>query len=260
MPQTKKLLVAAIGVLSAFPAWADNTAPSSPITANISMVNNYLFRGISRTGGKPAVQGGFDIAADNGFYIGAWGSNISWLSDKGIAINSSQELDAYAGIKNNFAANFNYDLGILRYNFPATYNAGVITPDTNEIYGALGFQWLTAKYSRSMGNFFGVPYSKGTHYLDISANYPIPDSGVTLGAHYGKQTYNGDAANQMKLNGNDPSYADYKVSIAKDINGFVLGLAYSKTNIAKGTAYYNIPATGRDLGRAAAIVSLRRTF
>lgn len=259
MPQMNKLLVVTLCALFAFPAWADNAAPSSPITANISMVNNYLYRGISKTGGKPAIQGGFDIAVANGFYIGAWGSNISWLSDTGVAQSSSMELDTYAGVKNNISADFTYDIGILRYNFPATYSAGMVSPDTNEIYGALGFQWLMAKYSRSQGNAFGMANSKGTDYLDISANYPIPDSGVTLGAHYGKQSYKGTTSEALKLAGKDPSYTDYRVNISKNVNGYEFGLAYSKTNTAKGAgAYYNILA--RDLGRTAAILSLRRTF
>jgi uncharacterized protein (TIGR02001 family) len=225
------------------------------------MVNNYLFRGISRTDGGPAVRGGFDIAVPNGFYMGAWGSNTSWLSDKGFASNSSLELDTYAGIKNSSDTDLTYDFGILRYHYPAIYNAGMTNADTNEIYGAISFQWLAAKYSRSQGNAFGVANSKGTHYLDISANYLIPDSGVSLGAHYGKQLYQGDGANQLKASGSDPSYADYKVSISKNISGFVLGLAYSKTNAAKGAgAYYNVSATGKDLGRSATIFSLSRTF
>lgn len=258
MLQKTKLLIAALSALFTLPAWAGDAAPSSPVSANISMVSNYLYRGISRTGNSPAVQGGFEAMASNGLYIGAWGSNISWLGDRGLATGSSLELDAYAGIKDNFATDFTYDLGVLRYHFPAIYIISATNADTNEIYGAIGYQWLTAKYSSSRGNAFGVADSKGSSYLDISANYPFPDSGVTLGAHYGKQAYKGTSANNLKIAGSDPSYADYKLSISMDLKGYVLGLAYSKTNTVKGTGYYNV--LGKDLGRSEAIFSLRHTF
>jgi len=259
MPQKTRLLIAAVSALFTLPVWAGDAASSSPITANISMVNNYLYRGISKTDGGPAVQGGFDIAAAYGLYVGAWGSNFSWLVDKGFANGSSLELDAYAGIKNSFHTDFTYDAGILRYHYPATYNAGATDADTSEIYGAIGYQWLVAKYSYSLGNEFGVANSRGTNYLDISANYPISDSGVTLGAHYGKQAYKGSTASDLTAAGQNPSYADYKLTASWDVNSYVFGVAYSRTNAARGAgAYYNV--LGKDLGRGAAILSLRRTF
>ena len=39
-----------------------------------------MFRGISQTAGKPAVQGGFDVGHSSGFYLGTWASNVSWLA------------------------------------------------------------------------------------------------------------------------------------------------------------------------------------
>jgi len=258
MPHQKKLLLAALGALSALPAWAADSATPSPVTANISIVNNYLYRGISRTAGSPAVQGGVDLAASNGLYVGVWGSNASWLADRGAATGSSLELDVYAGIKNNFFTDFSYDFGVMRYHFPAVYTAGAINADTDEIHGELGYAWLAAKYSYSLGNAFGLASSKGTNYVDVSANYPISNSGVTVGAHYGKQTYKGTAAASLVLAGLDPSYSDYGLSISKDAGGYVLGFAYSKTSTAKGAGYYNV--LGRDLGRTAAVFSVRRTF
>src|SRR5665647_2991268 len=82
-------------------------APATPpaVTANVGFVSNYLYRGISQTGAKPAIQGGFDYAHASGFYAGVWGSNISWVA----ASNASLELDTYFGFKNSFATDFSYD-------------------------------------------------------------------------------------------------------------------------------------------------------
>src|ERR1043165_6505878 len=63
------------------PAPAAPPAPDYTLTANVGLFSEYIFRGISQTGGKPAVQGGFDWTHSSGFYFGTWASNISWLED-----------------------------------------------------------------------------------------------------------------------------------------------------------------------------------
>ena len=55
------------------PAPAPAPAPEkSPITANVTVVNDYRYRGISQSNFKPAIQGGFDHAHESGFYISHW--------------------------------------------------------------------------------------------------------------------------------------------------------------------------------------------
>ena len=45
---------------------------ASPITANVTVVNDYRYRGMTQSNYKPAIQGGFDYAHESGFYIGNW--------------------------------------------------------------------------------------------------------------------------------------------------------------------------------------------
>lgn len=240
-----QLLVAALASAFAFPALAD----TSPFSTNVSLVTDYLYRGISQTGAKPAVQGGFDYAAASGLYIGAWGSSISWLGDAGVATTAGLELDTYGGYKGAVKA-VSYDIGFLRYNYPGTYAAGAVKADTNELYGAVTYSIVTAKLSYSLGDTFGVANAKGTTYLDLSANYPLGESGYTVGAHYGKQKFKGV--------GNDPfTYADYKLSLTKDLGtGYGVGLALSNTDA--GTAYTSLQ--NLKLGKSTAVLSLSRTF
>jgi uncharacterized protein (TIGR02001 family) len=258
MPQLKHLLIAALGALSTLPAWAADSGTPSPLTTSFNLASNYVYRGLTRTNSNPAIQGGIDLTASNGVYIGVWGSNVSWLADQGGVKGSSLELDAYLGVKNSFATDFTYDLGVLRYHYPATYNIGTVNADTSEVYGAIGYQWLSAKYSYSMGNAFGMEGSNGTDYVDLSANFPITDSGFTLGAHYGKQSYKGATASLLRAAGTDPSYADYKFYLTYNFNGYVLGFAYTGTT-AKNNAFY-INAQGNSLGRSTGIFSLNRNF
>lgn len=243
-----------------------SAAEASPhtFTANVGLVSNYLYRGISQTDNRAALQGGFDYSHASGFYAGLWGSNISWITSMsgGSAATgtASLEVDTYFGYKNSFAGDFTYDLGFLRYNYLGNYAfpaaSGLVKADTNEIYGALGWKWLTAKYSYSVGNTFGYPNSKGSSYIDLSANYPIGETGFAVQAHYGKQTFKGFNTVANSANSGS-SYSDYKLGVTKDINGYVFGLLYSKTN-ANPAAYTG--TTGQVWSKGTAVLSLTRAF
>lgn len=270
----KNLLNALVLAALTSPALAmADEAPASPhtVTSNVALVSDYLYRGISQSNAKPALQGGFDYAHSSGLYAGVWGSSISWITDAQIAQSSQLELDTYFGFKNNFTEDATYDVGFLRYNYPAKYPATMAAvgqgaaattlwakADTNEIYGAVGYKWFSAKLSYSLGSLFALPNASGSTYLDLSANYPIADTGITVGAHLGKQTYKGVTASQLAAAGNTPTYTDYKLSVSKDFSGYVLGLAYSNTN-AKANSYYST-AMNNNLGKGTAVLSLTRTF
>ncbi len=246
-------------------------ADAPPVTGNIALVSDYLYRGISQTAGKPAIQGGFDYTHPSGFYAGAWGSNISWISDPGSvdgaalspsATGASLELDTYLGFRNSFATDFSYDVGFLRYNYPGYYASGMTKGDTNEIYGLIGWKWVTLKYSYSLGDTFGISEAKGTGYIDLSASYTLEGPGITLGAHYGEQSYKGSTADALVLAGTDPSYSDYKLSVSKDFSGYVVGLAYSDTNAPDVGWYSATQADGstEKLGKGTAVLSVSHSM
>jgi len=240
--------------LAAFATHASALAEETlPVTANIGFVTDYLYRGITQTGGNPAIQGGFDYAHASGVYAGLWGSNVSWVP----ASSASLELDTYFGFKNSVAEDWSYDAGFLRYNYPAVYAPGATKANTNEIYGAIGWKWLSAKYSRSLSNLFGFAGSRGSGYLDVSGSYKLEKAGVTLGAHYGKQTISGAANSGL-------SYTDYKLSASRDFSGYIAGIAYSSTNTKKGPGeLWNAglaDGSNLDLGRSAIILSVTHSF
>ncbi len=229
-------------------ALAADFTPSS----NVSLVSDYLYRGISQTGAGAAIQGGFDLAHSSGVYVGAWGSSISWLSDAGVATTAGLELDTYAGYK-GAAGDVSYDVGFLRYNYPGTYVAGATKGDTNEVYGAVTYSIVTAKLSYCLGDLFGVSKAAGSTYAELNASYAIPDTGISLGGHVGQQTYKGETAAALA---DTATYTDYKLSASKDFSGYVVGLAYSSTN---ASAFYTSPQ-GKKLGKGAAMFSLSRAF
>ena len=133
--------------------------------------------------------------------------------------------------------------------------------DTDEVYGALGYKWVTAKYSYALGKFLTVPGAKGTNYLELNASVPVGDTGITVGAHVGKQTYKGVFADGLVLAGLNPTYSDYKLSVAKDFSGYVVTLAYTDTN-APTPGYYTYANNGvnKDWAKGTAALSLTHSF
>lgn len=253
-----KLFAIALSAAFALPAMAEDTAaaPASSITYNVGGVSNYIYRGITQTRHKPALQGGADYAHVSGLYAGAWGSNISWIKDSGaIASGDSRiELDTYFGFKNVLAADLSYDVGYVRYNYLGGYTpaAGFNSADTAEVYVAASYKIISLKYSYSLlDGFLTVGGTKGTNYLDLSANYPIGDSGVTIGAHAGQQTFVGVTSS----GGNELGYTDYKLSASKDFSGYLVGLAYTNTDASSAWTY-----NGEQWGKAVTALSVVHSF
>lgn len=233
---------------------------ASPFSANVGLTTDYIFRGISQTSGNPAVQGGIDFAHESGFYAGVWGSNVSWITDFGATGSASLELDTYLGFSNSIAEDFTYDVGFIRYNYPGSYTpvAGTVKADTDEIYGSIGYKWITLKYSYGTGKFLTVPGARGTNYIELNASVPLGDTGITVDAHAGKQTYKGTAAAALAAAGTSATYSDYKLAVSKDFAGYTFSLSYTDTNTRLG-GFYTTPA-GKDLGRGTAALSVSRSF
>lgn len=247
----KKLLVAALAAAFAAPAMAED----SPVSFNVGLVSDYLVRGISQTSGKPALQGGVDYAHESGAYIGAWGSNMSWITDFGATGTANIELDIYGGYGASINDDTGYDVGFIRYNYLGSYTpaSGTVKADTTELYGAITFKEVTAKYSYSTGDFLGVANAKGTNYIEVNVSHPFEEAGVTLDVHFGKQTYVGSSADAL-----DPtaSYSDYNFKVSKDFSGYEVGAMYSSTN---ATGFYTTPAN-KKLGRGTLVLSVAHGF
>src|SRR5688572_15502433 len=106
-------------------------------SGSLALTSYYLFRGIPQNNQQPALQGDIEYAADSGFYVGSWGSNVSWLSDTNVSpdsISNSVELDFYGGYRGKFGESAGFDVGALYYWYPGDYPSGFNSPDTGEIY------------------------------------------------------------------------------------------------------------------------------
>ena len=241
------LALAAVTAISALPTVVQ-AQEASPLSFNVSLTSDYRYRGISQTRLKPALQGGLDYALPNGFYVGTWLSTIKWIKDFGG--NANVEWDIYGGYKGEITKGVGFDVGVLSYQYP-DHNF-VVSPVTNEIYGALTFGPATLKYSHSVSNLFGFADSKNSGYVDLSATFDV-GGGVSITPHVGYQKV---------ANNDDFSYTDYSLTAAKDFSGFVVSasLVGAETKSIGGVKAYASPANGKDLGKAGLVVAVKKTF
>jgi len=192
----KKLLAALSAVLLASSVSADDA-----ISANFTLATDYVWRGVSQTDENPAIQGGLDYSADNGFYIGTWGSNVDFGSVENL------ELDVYFGWATEFDNGLGLDIGFIQYLY--FDNAGDV--DFNEIYVGLSHSGFSGKVSFDNDN--------DATYVELGYDAELAND-FGLGLHVGNYSFDGGF-----------DYTDYSVSLSKSYGGLDFGLAYTDTDI-----------------------------
>lgn len=189
----KKLMAVAVaGTLGLGSASVLAEGPS----ANVSIVSDYVWRGVTQTANTPTVQGGFDWEKDK-LSVGVWGSGL----DTGGA-----EFDLYGS----------YDLGpvsvgLIYYYFMAA-GAGTGVYEIN-VGGDAGPVSLMASYDPD----------NSLYYVEAGYSYEM-SKGTTLDLHVGYgdgyTTASGSAA------------MDYSVGVSTSAGGLDLSAAYASTDAA----------------------------
>ena len=182
------------------------------LSGNVSVTNNYIWRGLTQTMNEPAVSGGIDYASDSGFYAGTWASNVKY----GAEDNFSYEHDVYFGFAGE-SGDISYDVGYLYYNYDEA--AGF---DFGEIYGTVGYGGFSATLyvlanaepDEAPGQDFGFG---STTYISLDYGFAL-ESGTEVGFHVG--SYQGDF--NEAFNGVPGDYRDFSVSVAKDGFAFMI--------------------------------------
>ena len=240
----------ALGLLANTAAHSQSAAPAPDFTLayNIGGTTDYRFRGISQSSFKPAVQGGLDFSHKSGAYAGVWASNVNWIKDYIGATDGSLEVDFFGGYKGELAKDLSFDVGVIAYVYPS--NNTPTNANTNEIYAALTYGPVTAKYSRSLGNFVANPNSAASQYLEVAASFDV-GNGFSITPHLGRQTI----PNQTASAGD---YTDYALTVNKDLgNGLSASLTLLGTD-AKDSFYKVAPVD--NLGKSGLLVGLKYSF
>lgn len=242
----------------------DADTPAFTFAANVGVVSQYVFRGLSQTAERPALQGGLDYAHSSGLYAGTWMSNVNWVGDVIPGASASLEADFYAGYRKSWeTTGVSSDFGYLRYQYPGRYPEdmplGVVEPHSDEIYAAVGWKWLNLKYSYSLGDLFGVEDSEGSGYLDLTVTVPLPAS-LSLVLHAGQQTFEG-ASEAALLGGTDNDallgYEDYRATISYGFGDNWTASATYTTSNAKDAGYL---VNGNNLGDDQVVIAILKTL
>lgn len=191
---------------------SSQAALADSVSANVSVANNYIWRGLTQTMNEPAISGGIDYASDSGFYAGTWVSNVKYEEEDAY----SYEHDVYFGFSGE-AGDISYDVGYLYYNYDA--NAGY---DFGEVYGSIGYGNFSATLSvlanaepdEGPGEDFG--FGQAT-YLSLDYGFAV-ESGTEIGFHLGH--HQGDFVESF--NGVTDSYIDYGMTVSKDGFSFMI--------------------------------------
>jgi len=169
--------------LAATPAFSqdEEAASSVTVTGNVTLVSDYRFRGVSLSGGDPALQGGVTVTHDSGFYVGTWASSID---DGGTDFYGDVEVDLFGGWTGDVSEGVGLDVGLLYYAYPS--NANGVDAEFFEPYatviGTLGP--VTAKVGANYAwDQKGI--ADDSLYLRTDLSTGIPNTPLTLNAHLG---------------------------------------------------------------------------
>lgn len=219
--------LATAGFLFSAPALAQEEeatdTPAITVTGSVGLVTDYRFRGVSLSGGDPAIQGGATLTHESGFYVGTWGSSID---DGGTDFYGDAEVDLFAGWSGSVAEGIGLDVGVLYYAYPS--NASGVDAEYIEPYATL---------SGTVGPVqakLGVAYAPeqdslgGTDNLYVFTKFSagIPNTPITLNAGLG---YTDGALAPPFLAGDpDDTGFDWTVGASVTVLGSVsIGVAYT---------------------------------
>jgi uncharacterized protein (TIGR02001 family) len=214
-------ILALAASLAACPAFAEE-APDKPWSIDVALVSDYVFRGISQTGGDPTLQAGFKYTHTSGWYAGAWASGV----DFGDVVQADAEIDGFVGYGRALNDDWSVDVQLIRYNYAGTEDG--VDLDFNELIGTLSYRdtlnvtlaWTDDVYNVEEPGLF----------LGVSGGIPLPaELSLDLGAGYyrfGDEAFAG---------GED----DYRY--------WTLGLSRAFGPIDASLAYYDTDAHGEDL-------------
>lgn len=250
---------------------AQMTFAGSPVTGNVTLTSDYLFRGLSQTWGDPALQGSVDYNAGH-FHAGAWTSNVSRNSYPGGGL----EVDVYADLTFWRHGDWSARAGLYAYLYPganldhARPALSARTLDTLEANASLQWKQWTLKYSRSLSDYFGADVeqgytgdTRGTSYLQLDGDVPL-SARWNLHLHAGRTHYAAKLVAPLPSGARNPDYADYSLTASYAFDPhWSLGVIFCRaTNDAlyAHAVSFRDPSMQKDLGGTRALVSLSATF
>lgn len=189
MKKSHKIIAATL-LASAATAGSSVVLAESPLTANIAMSSNYIFRGVTQTNDIAAVSGGVDYAHASGAYVGVWQSSLSSAGN-----NYEQDLYAGYGFK---AGPVDLDVGYIKYMYPVTSGSNL-----DEVYVNASFNNLSAGFALNTAKDGGT--KTGDTYIYVGAEFEVKKD-VNLGLTAGSYNY---------ATGTGTDYTHFQLALSK---------------------------------------------
>jgi uncharacterized protein (TIGR02001 family) len=238
----KTLLTTAVATALMSGANIANADDAWSTSANVALTTDYKFRGISQSDESAALQGGFDVNHESGFYVGTWASSVDFDSNDGY--DGSLELDIYAGFGGSINDDWSYDVGGLYYAYPGDNGDD---GDFFEVYGSVSWKDATVGVNYSDDYYAGT--DKAT-YVYAEYSYGLPWE-LSLDLHVGYQMLE---EGEGFLSSDEDAYTDYSVSVSRDFAGYNIAVAYMGTDLDDDDLF------GTDWGDGAVIGTLSASF
>lgn len=179
---------------------------------NAAATSEYMFRGISQTDDHPAIQAGAGYSWSNGFYVGAWASNVDFGED------TDAEVDTFIGWNGDLSDNVNLDVQLNRYNYVGEPDG--VDYAYNELIGKLSF---AENYSATLGytNDF-LATETDSIYVAVGGSWDVGKD-INLTAGVGYTTVDEDLSSE-------DGYIDYSIGVNRDFGPVNIGLGYIGTD------------------------------
>ena len=179
---------------------------------NIALTSDYVFRGVSQTARKPALQGGVDYSfGDSGFYVGAWASNVDYGDG-----SPDMELDTYIGFNTDVSDALNLDVMLVRYNYFGEDEQDFGNIDYNELVGVLTWSEMlafTAAYTNDYSNS-----GESSTYFNVTGEWEVAEA-FTFSAGVGRSNFE-----------ESDGYTDWMLGVSRQFGPVNAALNYYDTN------------------------------
>jgi len=210
-------------------AFAAEPAPDWALTGNVTLVSDYIFRGVSQTQHSPTIQAGLETAHKSGFYAGIFGSGVS---NAAYPNGSGSEIDLYGGYRYTINDTQNLDIGLVTYWYPrANYHmddGNKITFHTQEAklaynigaFNITGWVSLSKYWFGFVADANEASNTRGSNYLEVNWNPTLTD-GLVLNLHAGTQRIRGLP---------DYDFEDAKIGLTWTLDKWALAAAVTHNN------------------------------
>lgn len=181
-------------------------------SANVALVSDYLFRGVSQTDEKGAIQGGFDFTYESGFYAGIWASNVNYGTD------TSTEMDFYGGYGWS-AGESEFDVGFIYYDYEG---------DAEFDYQELSFAYTRGDLT--LGVYYSPEYlgDNGPRMIHPYVDYGMAiNESLNLSLHLGMTDLDEEGLFEV----GEDSYMDYSIGLSWTAGGIDMSAVYTNTTI-----------------------------